>query len=180
MYILFFTSVFFPFCSHRRSPAATTQPPITRVCLPGKKSHAMSFLLLRVYLSGLNLAWTIYHIIFLLVWTSLSSHPSFSLVKSFFFLNSPTWQHSNFCHLYAVSIPWSRLVCHQLINIVQTQCNRQLKPPKKYWYCIQSHKCADGCVTEAWSKIRAKIPVCLSSCMISSGCVCFCVHVWLD
>lgn len=36
-HIFSFCSVFFwfsPFC--RRSPAATTQPPITRVCLPGK------------------------------------------------------------------------------------------------------------------------------------------------
>lgn len=36
----YFSSLFLP--SFRRSPAATTQPPITRVCLPGKKLRGMS------------------------------------------------------------------------------------------------------------------------------------------
>lgn len=157
--------LFFLFVSIRRSPAATTQPPITKVCLPGKKPPGIFCFvkLCRIlFISGSDICLPQFYFIFppLLSLTS-------PLVLDFF-----SW----IClrdHFHCFAFCLQPLHCSsdyfviRLINLVQTQFKIRFRQTPMHIQALAQW----GLLQQLAQKITAKLPFHLSLNFILNSCL---------
>lgn len=140
MYFLILYLCLLLFCPCRRSPAATTQPPITRVCLPGKSlrgTPAMCLTSVRLheerFFSPSYVAWAFpCHKLSLLLFSPFPSLPPSS--HSDWLVYVRTFTFFAFCLRLQHCSPYYFVI--KLITLVQAQCS---------WYfrltlrCMHAH-----------------------------------------